>query len=104
MSPGAGGVMGLEISESNRPGAPAGLGIPMGGMAGFAIPGIPMVGAGGLGREATPGTGVTPKDLGVRVGAAGDGMAGAPGRLILVEKVKSMRVPGSAFSATAPPP
>src|SRR5581483_11793436 len=71
---------------------------------------IPKAGGGGLGAP-RPGAGGAVGGA-LTAGAVTDGEAPtngtcdttSPGFLILVGKVRMRRVPGSAFSATAPPP
>lgn len=112
--PGTAGVTaGLGTAGGVNPGT-AGLGMPGtpneggGGGAGFAVPGTAKPGTAGLGIPAgAPKVGVTP---GLSPGAVteGEGIMGGGGTspcfFIFVGKVKIILVPGSAFSATAPPP
>ena len=118
-TPGPPGTAGFGITGGVKPGTPkeggaAGLGIPGtpsaggGGGIGLAVPGIAIPGTAGFGIPGrVPRVGVTP---GFKPGAVTEGEAeimgggASPGFLIFVGNVKMSLVPGSAFSATAPPP
>src|SRR6185295_6282934 len=96
----------LEMRESNNPGEAAGRATPEGpgvkdgapAAAGF---GIPIPGGVRLGAFGATGAATVPTEEGA-VTAGEGGME--PGFLIFVGKVKMSFVPGSPFSATAPPP
>lgn len=96
-APGADGAAGFGAAAG--PGGGGGLGNPIEGVTpGAAVFGAPMP-PGGMMAGALGGS----VGEGATEGPAA-GMAGAAAFFALVAKVKSNRVPGSAFSATAPPP